>query len=196
MPAHVDASYILKKPLLSEKSTWAMNEQNRYAFIVDARASKDEIRAAVEKIYKVRVEGVSTQRKKHKEKRFRTGVVIPADTKKAIVKLHKDDKLELFEPATALIAPILLHFRSDDSVDHGQRGISPGVPDGESHGSEQGGEHQVVGHPARRREEEVGERSERHAHESRPRLTLGRHAGRCTAAADLERQSGRLLARP
>jgi len=96
MPANVDSSYILKKPLLSEKSTWAMNEQNRYAFIVDARATKDEIKSAVEKIFKVRVEAVATQRKKHKTKRFRTGLVIPADTKKAIVKLHKDDKLELF----------------------------------------------------------------------------------------------------
>ena len=96
MPANVDASYILKKPLLSEKSTWAMNEQNRYAFIVDARATKDEIRSAVEHLYKVRVDTINTQRKKHKEKRFRTGVVVPSDTKKAIVRLHKDDKLELF----------------------------------------------------------------------------------------------------
>jgi large subunit ribosomal protein L23 len=96
MPANIDSSYVLKKPLLSEKSTWAMSEQNRYAFIVDARASKDEIKAAVEKLYKVRVEGVNTQLKKHKSKQFRTGVVVPSDTKKAIVKLHKDDKLEMF----------------------------------------------------------------------------------------------------
>jgi large subunit ribosomal protein L23 len=96
MPAHVDAAYVLKRPVLSEKSTWAMNEQNRYAFVVDARATKDEIKAAIEKLYKVRVEGINTQRRKHKAKRFRTGVVIPSDTKKAIVKLHKDDKLEVF----------------------------------------------------------------------------------------------------
>jgi large subunit ribosomal protein L23 len=95
MPAHVDSSYILKRPLLSEKSTYALNEQNRYAFVVDARATKTEIKAAVEKAYKVRVEGVNTITTKQKARRTKIGVQgIPA-IKKAVIKIHKDDKIEL-----------------------------------------------------------------------------------------------------
>jgi large subunit ribosomal protein L23 len=96
MAAKVDAIHILKRPMLSEKSTYAMNELNRYAFVVDARASKDEIKAAVEKLYKVRVVGVNTMKQKHRTRALRFGVVKPADTKKAVVRLHKEDKLELF----------------------------------------------------------------------------------------------------
>lgn len=95
MPANVDPHFIIKKPLLTEKSTFAMNEHNRYAFEVDRRASKTEIKSAVEKTYKVRVEGVNTITTKHKLKRTKFGVSLPADTKKAIVVINKDDKIEL-----------------------------------------------------------------------------------------------------
>ena len=96
MPANINASYILKRPLLSEKGTYAMNEQNRYAFVVDSRATKVEIKSAIEKMYKVRVEGVNTMRQKHRTKVNKFGAWTPAETKKAVVKLHKEDKLELF----------------------------------------------------------------------------------------------------
>mgnify|MGYP001455886839 CR=1 FL=1 len=87
---------IIKKPLLSEKSTWAMNEQKRYAFLVDHRADKDQIKSAVEELYKVRVESVNTQVRKGKTRRTRTGLVQKSDTKKAVVRLHADDAIELF----------------------------------------------------------------------------------------------------
>ena len=96
MPANVDASYIIKRPLLSEKSTYGMNELRQYAFLVDPRATKDEIKAAIQKIYKVRVVGINTQVRKRKAKRLRYGVVKPAPTKKATVRLHPDDSIELF----------------------------------------------------------------------------------------------------
>jgi large subunit ribosomal protein L23 len=96
MPANVDASYIIKKPLLSEKSTFGMNELKRYAFLVDPRASKTEIKAAVEKIYKVRVLGVSTQVRKNRTRMLKYGAVTPADTKKAIVRIHDEDTIDLF----------------------------------------------------------------------------------------------------
>lgn len=87
---------IIKKPLLSEKSTWGMNEQKRYAFLVDRRADKNEIKGAIEELYKVRVETVNTQTRKGKSRRTRTGVVEQTPTKKAVVKLHADDAIELF----------------------------------------------------------------------------------------------------
>ncbi|MEM6459977.1 MAG: 50S ribosomal protein L23, partial [Planctomycetota bacterium] len=58
---YLEATDILKKPLITEKSTWESNDRNRYAFEVDMRAQKPQIKAAVEKLYKVRVERVATQ---------------------------------------------------------------------------------------------------------------------------------------
>jgi large subunit ribosomal protein L23 len=81
---------------VSEKSTWALNEQQRYSFAVDRRATKDEIKAAIESLYKVTVVSVNTIMQKHKAKRYRTGIVVPMDTKKAIVTLKDGDKIELF----------------------------------------------------------------------------------------------------
>jgi len=96
MPANVDHGYIVKKPILSEKSTFAMNEHKRYTFLVDPRATKDEIKAAIQAIYKVRVTGVNTQVRKNKTKRLKFGAVTPAPTKKASISVHPDDTIELF----------------------------------------------------------------------------------------------------
>ncbi len=96
MPAHVHATHVLKRPLLSEKATYVMNEQNRYGFLVDPRATKDEIKAAVQEIYKVRVLGVNTQVRKGKWRRVKSGMRQESTTKKAVVRLHPDDKIELF----------------------------------------------------------------------------------------------------
>lgn len=96
MAANIDTHLIIKKPLVSEKSTYGMNEQKRYAFEVDPRASKVEIKAAVEQIYKVRVLGVNTVVRKLKKRRIKTGIIQDAPTKKAVVRLHADDQIELF----------------------------------------------------------------------------------------------------
>ena len=96
MPANVDHSYIIKMPLLSEKGTYGMNEQGRYAFLVDPRATKTEIKAAVEAIYKVKVDGVNTQVRKAKIRRLKYGAVAGATTKKATIRLKAGEKIELF----------------------------------------------------------------------------------------------------
>lgn len=92
----VDPIYIVKKPLLTEKSTAAMNDLGQYCFLVDRRASKDEIRAAVESLYGVRVVDVRTQTRKGKLRRLRYGYVQEKVTKKATVRLHPEDSIELF----------------------------------------------------------------------------------------------------
>jgi len=94
--ANVDYTYIIKKPLLSEKSTFAMNEQKRYTFVVDPRATKTEIKAAVEAIYKVRVTGVNTQIRKGKHRRVKSGEIQEPTVKRATVSLHEKDVIELF----------------------------------------------------------------------------------------------------
>lgn len=90
------STHIIKKPLLTEKSTYAMNEHKQYSFLVDTRAGKDEIKRAVEQIYGVRVVGVTTQTRKGKLRRLKYGLVTEATTKKATVRLHADDTIELF----------------------------------------------------------------------------------------------------
>lgn len=89
-------AYVLKKPLVTEKSTFDMEERNRYAFEVDRRATKADIRRAVETVYGVKVEDVSTQRRKGGARRLRYGWVNEAVTKKAIVRLREGDSIDLF----------------------------------------------------------------------------------------------------
>lgn len=92
----MQAHYVIKKPIVTEKSTFAMNERKQYSFLVDPRATKDDIKRAVQELYKVRVLDVNTQNRKGKERRLRYGVVQETTTKKATVRLHDDDVIDLF----------------------------------------------------------------------------------------------------
>lgn len=96
MPLALDPTQILKQPLITEKSTWETESRNRYAFEVVMNARKADIKAAVETIYGVRVERVSTQIRKGKYRRTRFGPAKTNDWKKAVVQLHEDDRIELF----------------------------------------------------------------------------------------------------
>ena len=55
-----EAHQIIKRPLITEKSTRQKEEGNQIAFVVDNKASKIEIRQAVEKLFKVKVRRVHT----------------------------------------------------------------------------------------------------------------------------------------
>jgi len=88
--------HIVHKPLLTEKTTFASSEQNRHAFIVDTRATKTEIKAAIEELYNVKVEAVATVNRKERRRRYRYGYVPGKTTKKAIVRLREGDTIELF----------------------------------------------------------------------------------------------------
>jgi len=90
------ATNTIKRPLITEKSTWEGSARNRYSFLVDIRATKTEIKAAIAEIYNVRVEKVSTQVRKGKTYRTRYGVTNSGDWKKAVVELHAEDKIDLF----------------------------------------------------------------------------------------------------
>lgn len=91
----MDRTYIIKRPVLTEKSTAAMQD-NTYTFEVDRRASKDEIKAAVEDLYGVKVLGVRTSVHKARRRRYRYGVVDGKKTKKAMVSLPEGQAIELF----------------------------------------------------------------------------------------------------
>ena len=100
-------TYIIKKPLITEKGTWeAQNERdrgkragdplNRYAVEVDMRATKQMIRAAIESLYDVKVAKVRTQVRKGKYTRTRFGPGKTANWKRATVELQAGDTIELF----------------------------------------------------------------------------------------------------
>ncbi|MEC8321785.1 MAG: 50S ribosomal protein L23 [Planctomycetota bacterium] len=89
------ATQVIRKPLVTEKATVDSSEYNRYAFEVDRRATKADIRRAVEDLFKVRVVSVATQNRKGETRRMRYGSVTPAAVKRAIVKLHPEDRIEL-----------------------------------------------------------------------------------------------------
>lgn len=92
----MEAMHVVKKPLITEKSTYESTEFNRYTFQVDRRATKDDIKKAVQELYEVRVVGVATQNRKGQLRRNKYGYWKSRDVKRAIVKIHPDDRIELF----------------------------------------------------------------------------------------------------
>ncbi|MEE2972690.1 MAG: 50S ribosomal protein L23 [Planctomycetota bacterium] len=89
------ATEIIRKPLVTEKATVDSAEHNRFSFEVDRRATKADIRRAVEDLFKVRVLSVATQNRKGEARRMRYGTVTGGTVKRAIVKLHPDDRIDL-----------------------------------------------------------------------------------------------------
>ncbi len=86
---------IVKRPLITEKSTWEGSARNRYSFEVAMLATKTEIKDAVAKLYNVRVVNVRTQVRKGQYNKTRFGLSQDRSSKKAVVELHPDDKIEL-----------------------------------------------------------------------------------------------------
>ena len=95
MPASI--YQVLKRPLVTEKTNALREANNQYTFEVYPRANKVEIRNAVETLFNVRVVEVKTQIIRGKVKRTRRGTGKKPNWKKAVVTLHYDDAIELFE---------------------------------------------------------------------------------------------------
>jgi len=91
-----DPRDVILSPVVSEKS-YALLDGNTYTFIVRPDANKTEIKEAVQAIFKVRVTNVNTLHRKGKRKRTRQVMGVRKSTKRALVTLHPDDKIEIFE---------------------------------------------------------------------------------------------------
>ena len=93
-----DPRDILLAPVVSEKS-YALLEKNVYTFRVRPDATNPQIHDAIEELFNVRVLKVNTLNRKGKRKRNRRSFTFGtrANTKRAIVTLHADDRIELFE---------------------------------------------------------------------------------------------------
>jgi large subunit ribosomal protein L23 len=91
---------IIKKPVITEKMTAISEKLNKFAFIVDKRANKIQIKEAVEKLYDVKVVAVNTMNYdgKRKSRYTKAGVITgrTAAFKKAIVTLKEGDTIDFF----------------------------------------------------------------------------------------------------
>ena len=91
---------IIKKPVITEKMTAISEKLNRYAFIVDVRANKLQIKKAVQDLYGVQVASVNTMRYdgKLKSRYTKAGLVEGKRDafKKAIVTLAKGETIDFF----------------------------------------------------------------------------------------------------
>jgi large subunit ribosomal protein L23 len=92
----VNARSVVIKPIVSEKS-YALLTANKYTFRVHDRAHKTQVRQAVEEIFGVRVLDVRTMTVRPKPKRRGHTSGTTRHWKKAIVELHPEDRIELFE---------------------------------------------------------------------------------------------------
>ena len=92
----MEATRVIVKPIITEKSTWAAGRHNAYTFEVAPDANKYTIHRSIEELYKVKVADVRTIVRKGKQKRTKSGYVKKKDIKRAIVVLQGDDRIDLF----------------------------------------------------------------------------------------------------
>ena len=85
---------VILSPVITEKAT-LLSEQNKVVFRVSQDSTKDEIAAAVEELFKVKVTKVNTLNVKGKTKRFRGRIGRRSDVKKAIVTLAEGQSIDI-----------------------------------------------------------------------------------------------------
>ncbi|HEX6222039.1 MAG TPA: 50S ribosomal protein L23 [Acidimicrobiia bacterium] len=87
---------IILAPVVSEKSYDLIEHSNTYTFEVDPRATKPQIRDAVERVFDVKVLRVNTMNRKGKVKRTGYKLGKRKDIKRAVVTLAEGDSIDLF----------------------------------------------------------------------------------------------------
>jgi len=88
---------VIRRPLVTEKSTIARELENIATFAVNPDASKHDIRRAVETLFDVKVEEVRTMRQARKKRRVGRKIGYRTEWKKAIVRLAEGQSIEFFE---------------------------------------------------------------------------------------------------
>jgi len=90
---------VIKKPLVTEKSSLVQQEYNQYCFKVDRHATKYDVREAVQTVFKVKVTDVRTSKVPGKYKRVGKSTGKTSAWKKAIVTLKEGDRIDFLEGA-------------------------------------------------------------------------------------------------
>ncbi len=88
---------VMKKPLFTEKGNNLKETENKILIEVSRDANKIDIKRAIEEIFKVKVEKVSTITMQGKWKKFGRSIGKRPDRKKAIITLKKGEKLDFIE---------------------------------------------------------------------------------------------------
>ena len=88
---------VIRRPLVTEKSTMGRELSNLVTFAVDPRANKHEIQRAVEMLFEVKVLSVRTMRMAPKQRRVGKNMGRKPEWKKALVKLAEGQSIEFFE---------------------------------------------------------------------------------------------------
>ncbi|WP_413853815.1 50S ribosomal protein L23 [Candidatus Ruminimicrobium bovinum] len=88
---------IIKKPLVTEKSSVLKDKENKYTFVVDKDANKHQIKQAVETMFNVKVVDVHTANYAGKAKRMGRSEGFKSDWKKAIIKLKEGQEITVEE---------------------------------------------------------------------------------------------------
>ena len=86
---------LVLRPIVTEKATLLL-EQNKYVFEVIPKATKPEIKAAIESLFDVKVTGVNTIRPPRKKRRVGKFIGYKPQYKQAIVTLAAEDSITLF----------------------------------------------------------------------------------------------------
>lgn len=90
-----DLADLILKPIVTEKATLQM-EENKYVFDVLPKATKPEIKAAIESLFDVTVTSVNTLKLPRKQRRVGRFIGYKAQYKRAIITLQEGDSIELF----------------------------------------------------------------------------------------------------
>jgi len=89
---------VLKRPITTEKSNKLKDDLRQYAFEVDDRANKEQIKEAVETAFKgIQVLNVNVIRMSRKRRHYGRRVIYKSMWKKAIVTIRADQRIDLFE---------------------------------------------------------------------------------------------------
>ena len=88
---------VIKKPLVTEKTTVEKDDKNVISFVVNRAANKIEIKAAVEQLFNAEVAAVNTVNVAGKSKRTAKGVGKRSNWKKAYVTLKEGSNVDFFE---------------------------------------------------------------------------------------------------
>ncbi|MHB1294515.1 MAG: 50S ribosomal protein L23 [Anaerolineae bacterium] len=88
---------VLKRPIMTEKSSYMVDALHRYTFEVDSRANKLQVRAAVETAFGVKVVDVNLMTVRGKQRRLGRHVGHTSDWKKAVVTVAPGQTISFFE---------------------------------------------------------------------------------------------------
>jgi large subunit ribosomal protein L23 len=88
---------VIKRPLDTEKLDRMRDRENKFAFEIDLKANKTEVKQAIEALFKVKVVDIKTSIIRGKMRRIGKSSGMRSNWKKAIVTLKDGDAISLFE---------------------------------------------------------------------------------------------------